>query len=239
MSAYSMPLCTIFTKCPAPPGPPWVTHGPAAVFAAIASRAGERCRQDSAEPPGIREGPRRAPSSPPETPMPTKCSPLAASSFSRRSVSSKRLFPPSITTSPASRVGTSRSSTMSTGAPAVTITRMRRGRLRAGASCSSSSTICRGPPTCSARTGASRSQAATRSPLSFRLRARLRPITPRPTRPNVAEDSCEVMRLRWRKGRVGRSPRMVHAAGAWAQKLASNPNTTERPAPSMPEPWTR
>ena len=27
MSAYSMPLCTILTKCPAPSGPTWVQHG--------------------------------------------------------------------------------------------------------------------------------------------------------------------------------------------------------------------
>ena len=28
MSPYSMPLCTIFTKLPAPPGPTYMTHGP-------------------------------------------------------------------------------------------------------------------------------------------------------------------------------------------------------------------
>jgi hypothetical protein len=37
-------------------------------------------------PPGIMLGPLRAPSSPPETPVPTKSSPLASTSFVRRSV---------------------------------------------------------------------------------------------------------------------------------------------------------
>ena len=41
MSAYSMPLCTIVTKCPAPSGPTWETHGePSAAFAEIFSSIG-------------------------------------------------------------------------------------------------------------------------------------------------------------------------------------------------------
>ena len=41
MSAYSMPLCTIFTKCPAPSGPTWVQQGaPSDAFAAIVSSSG-------------------------------------------------------------------------------------------------------------------------------------------------------------------------------------------------------
>ena len=42
MSAYSMPLCTIFTKCPAPSGPTCVVHGTPSTFAAIASSIGPR-----------------------------------------------------------------------------------------------------------------------------------------------------------------------------------------------------
>ena len=40
MSAYSMPLWTIFTKCPAPSGPTWVVHGTPSTVAAIASSIG-------------------------------------------------------------------------------------------------------------------------------------------------------------------------------------------------------
>ena len=36
MSAYSIPLWTIFTKCPAPSGPMYVQQGTASTFAAIA-----------------------------------------------------------------------------------------------------------------------------------------------------------------------------------------------------------
>lgn len=38
-------------------------------------------KQTSLEPPGIKDGPCKAPSSPPETPDPTKWNPLASSSF--------------------------------------------------------------------------------------------------------------------------------------------------------------
>ena len=75
MSAYSMPLCTIFTKCPAPSGPTCVAHGTPSTFAAIASSIGPRACYDSVEPPGMIDGPLSAPSSPPDTPMPTKWMP--------------------------------------------------------------------------------------------------------------------------------------------------------------------
>src|SRR6266511_4312177 len=38
MSAYSMPLWTIFTKCPAPSGPTWVQHGTPSTLDALDSR---------------------------------------------------------------------------------------------------------------------------------------------------------------------------------------------------------
>ena len=40
MSAYSMPLCTIFTKWPAPSVPTWVTQGSSSATAAIEARIG-------------------------------------------------------------------------------------------------------------------------------------------------------------------------------------------------------
>ncbi|GMT23507.1 hypothetical protein PFISCL1PPCAC_14804, partial [Pristionchus fissidentatus] len=67
----------------------------------------------------------RAPSSPPEIPVPTKRIPLAASSTVRRSpsltlLSVYSLFPLSMIISPASRKGTIESIIFCTGAPAFT-----------------------------------------------------------------------------------------------------------------------
>ena len=79
MSPYSMPLWTILTKWPAPSGPTWVTHGPASVL------RGDRLEHvldarahASSDPPGMIDGPKRAPSSPPDTPQPTKWMPARA-----------------------------------------------------------------------------------------------------------------------------------------------------------------
>ena len=74
------------------------------------------------------EGPSRAPSSPPDTPEPTKCRPLAFSSFSRRIVSGKWALPASMMMSPSSSSGTSSSITASVGPPALTMMITRRGR---------------------------------------------------------------------------------------------------------------
>ena len=40
MSAYSMPLCTILTKWPAPSGPTCTQHGVPSTWAAIDSKIG-------------------------------------------------------------------------------------------------------------------------------------------------------------------------------------------------------
>ena len=61
----------------------------------------------AAGPPTMIEGPWRAPSSPPETPMPRKSSPRAFSAAARRRVSWKSALPASITRSPGSRSGAS------------------------------------------------------------------------------------------------------------------------------------
>ena len=131
MSPYSMPLCTILTKWPAPSGPTCVTHGPASVRAAIASSTSRSASQAAAAPPGISDGPLRAPSSPPDTPQPTNRMPVSRSAASRRRVSGYHELPPSTSTSPASSSGRSRSIISSTGAPAGIIMRIRRGRLKA------------------------------------------------------------------------------------------------------------
>ncbi len=57
MSAYSMPLCTILTKWPAPSWPTCVTHGSPSATAAMDLRIGPRVTHDSSEPPGMIDGP--------------------------------------------------------------------------------------------------------------------------------------------------------------------------------------
>src|SRR4051812_37477517 len=190
MSPYSIPLCTIFTKWPAPSGPTCVTHGPESLFAAIASKTGLMHSHDSFEPPGMRDGPKRAPSSPPETPEPTKCSPFASHSFVRRCVSLKNELPPSMRTSPFSRCGAIFSMVMSTGSPALIIIMIRRGRSSDAANSSNVFVPTSCLPGCFATKRSthspSRFQTATGKPCSSTLSARFSPITPRPIMPNDA-----------------------------------------------------
>src|SRR4029450_4503312 len=76
MSAYSMPLWTIFTKWPAPSAPTCVQHGVPSTWAEIDSSSGPSDAYASAVPPGMMLGPLSAPSSPPEIPPPP-CPPPA------------------------------------------------------------------------------------------------------------------------------------------------------------------
>ena len=100
-------------------------------MAATASQMGRRCCHESGCPPGIIEGPKRAPSSPPLTPEPKNRQP-AAYCFSRRMVSVHWLLPQSTTMSSASTPAPrSCSTTASTGGPAFTSTMILRGFLRA------------------------------------------------------------------------------------------------------------
>ena len=87
MSAYSMPLCTIFTKWPAPSGPTCTQHGSPSTLAEMSSSSGPSDSYDSGEPPGMMLGPCSAPSSPPDTPVPTKCRPRSLQ---------RRLAPPGV-----------------------------------------------------------------------------------------------------------------------------------------------
>ena len=61
MSAYSMPLCTIFTKCPAPSVPTCVQHGVPSTTAAMPSSTGPMRAYACSEPPGMMLGPSSAP----------------------------------------------------------------------------------------------------------------------------------------------------------------------------------
>jgi hypothetical protein len=83
--------------------------------------------QPASLPPGIMLGPLRAPSSPPETPVPTKSSPASSTRWVRRSVSEKRVLPPSMITSPLESSGMSWSMSTSTAAPALTMSITLRG----------------------------------------------------------------------------------------------------------------
>ena len=133
MSAYSMPLCTILTKCPAPSGPTWVQHGSPSTWAAMLLqhrperrvRLGRAARHDArpvaARPPRHRT--RRCRRS---------AGPRSRSASSRRRVSTKCALPPSMTMSPSSSSGTSSSITASVGSPALTMMIDLRGRSRAG-----------------------------------------------------------------------------------------------------------
>ena len=71
MSPYSMPLWTILTKCPLPPSPTQSQQGSSPALAQIAWNIGLMAGQADGLPPGMREGPYLAPSSPPDTPEPT------------------------------------------------------------------------------------------------------------------------------------------------------------------------
>src|SRR5919197_1459169 len=133
-------------------------------------------------------GPCRAPSSPPEMPAPRNRSPCPASDRSRRLVSSKCELPPSTSTSPGSRWGASSSRTASTGGPALTITRMRRGRASAATSSSNenAATIRPSSPWRSSRSRvrvAVRLWTATGKPCLAALRARFWPMVARPVTP--------------------------------------------------------
>ena len=150
------------------------------------SSMGRSLCQASASPPGMIDGPRSAPSLPPETPMPTKRHAAPRARSSRRSVSVKRLLPASTTMSSASSSGSRASSTASTGEPAGTINTIRRGRssaaTRASVALTSRRSALRGdrPPVCASRRQL-RLKIATRCPRLAKFRARFAPMTPRPT----------------------------------------------------------
>ena len=126
--------------------------------------------------------------------------PFASTSFTRRSVSWKSELPPSIITSPGDMWGSSCSIISSTGAPALIIIMMTRGRLTAS---TSSSIECRDKilPLAAAvhktihhpsSPGKLRLYTATVKPLLSIFRARFSPITARPISP-ISAFSCSVL----------------------------------------------
>ena len=193
ISPYSIPLCTIFTKWPAPPAPIHSQQGvPSSSLAAMPCRISFTSGQASAEPPGITDGPCKAPSSPPEMPVPTKYMPFSSTSFTRRSVSWKSEFPPSIITSPGDRNGVNCAISSSTGRPALTIIMILRGRLTASTNCSMECVPMKclsfpRPPvkrsTTPSSPGALRLYTATVKPLLSIFSARFSPITASPINP--------------------------------------------------------
>src|SRR3954452_248396 len=157
------------------------------------SSIGPTIAEDSSDPPGMILGPLSAPSSPPLTPVPTKCSPRSASAAVRLWVSWYRALPPSITMSPSSSSGTSSSMTASVGLPACTMIRMLRGRESAPTNSSTLPVGTKSPsPPCAAISASVRAWVrlcrTTWWPCRARLRARLAPMTARPVTP-----ICELM----------------------------------------------
>ncbi len=73
------------------------------------------------------DGPFNAPSSPPDTPQPTKWIPRWARAACRRRVSANWALPPSMMMSPGSTRSASSSMTASVGPPALTMIRILRG----------------------------------------------------------------------------------------------------------------
>ena len=186
MSAYSMPLCTIFTKWPAPSVPMCVTHGSPSATAAIERRIGPSVSYDSTVPPGMSEGPFSAPSSPPEMPAPTKLMPVSRTAFSRRMVSVNSALPPSTMMSPGSKTLTSSSMTASVALPAFTMMIAVRGVCRLSASSCIVAALTKPASGCAAMRSSVldvvRLYTATVLPSRLaRLRARFEPITARPT----------------------------------------------------------
>ncbi len=140
MSPYSMPLWTILTKWPAPFSPIQSQQGsPSGVLAQMAWKMGLIRGQAAGLPPGINDGPWRAPSSPPETPLPTYSRPLLSTYWVRRIVSVKWLLPPSMRTSPFSSNGNRCSMSSSTALPALTSMMILRGFFSEE---TNSSTVC-------------------------------------------------------------------------------------------------
>src|SRR6266404_661371 len=103
MSPYSIPLCTISTKRPAPEGPTcaYPSSGARAV------KTGSSRFTGSSSPPAMRQKPTFSPQIPPDTPTSTKWTPLASASPCRRCESRKFELPPSMMTSPFSAMPSS------------------------------------------------------------------------------------------------------------------------------------
>ena len=134
------------------------------------------------------DGPFRAPSSPPETPVPINRIPFAASAFVRRVESLNSELPPSITMSPVSRCGVIWSIIWSTVSPAFTISITRRGRFSRLVSSSIECAPTTSVPFASFAIKSSTFETvllntATLNPWSFMFRTRFCPITASPIRP--------------------------------------------------------
>ncbi len=91
-----MPLWIVLTKWPAPSVPSQAAQGSPSYLAEIAVSTFSTRFHDASVPPTMIDGPCRAPSSPPETPMPMKVRPEPSSSSKRRIVSRKLALPASI-----------------------------------------------------------------------------------------------------------------------------------------------
>ena len=161
----------------------------------MACKNGRTKGQASELPPGIKAGPFKAPSSPPLTPEPTYKMPEPSSDAILRWVSRYKVLPPSMTTSPALKRLLSSVRTLSTGAPAGTMSQTRLGICKlATKSLSEWAAQALRPSVRLAkllRLLSSRSKPVTLKPLRSKFRARFSPMTPRPMSPMfVCIDLC-------------------------------------------------
>ena len=127
-----MPLWMVLTKWPAPSGPISAAQGSPSNLAETSSRIFSTRFHACVVPPAMIEGPWRAPTSPPETPMPRNSKPWAPSSFTRRWVSRKLALPASISRSPWTISRPILSASSSTGGPAITMRTIGRGGADGG-----------------------------------------------------------------------------------------------------------
>src|SRR4051812_18371391 len=170
MRPYSMPLCTIFTKWPAPDGPT-CAYPPSG---ARVRNAGSTTATAASSPPTIRQYPTSRPQMPPETPASTKLMPACFACSCRRCESWKFELPPSTTMSPSSSRLSSSWNAPSVGGPAGIISQTTRGA--SSWSTSSCSVLAVPPP--------ERAYVFTSCPFSSSRITMFPPIRPRPTIPS-------------------------------------------------------
>src|SRR6266550_2523315 len=172
MRPYSIPLCTIFTKWPAPDGPTCAYPS----SGASALKIGSSRPTGSSSPPTMRQKPTSSPQTPPDTPASTKWIPRCFASTYRRFESRKIEVPPSTIVSPSSAISSSSWKVCSVISPAGIIIQKARG----ASSCSLSSP----------------SESAVRAPtlgsyvwMSWPC-SRRRSVIPDPMRPSPIIPSC-------------------------------------------------
>ena len=197
-----MPLCTIFTKCPAPSVPMCVQHGSPSTCAEIFSRIGPSDSYDSRRP--ARHDRRARSTRPPRRRTPRTrrngC-PSRCRAACRRRVSANCALPPSMMMSPGSTSAASSSITASVGPPALTMIRIFRGAASDATKSAVDSDATKRRHQSRARRSApcvlayDRLCTAVTNPFRAKFRARFDPITANPVTPisALAARPCQLI----------------------------------------------